>query len=168
MQVMNKKIVLRVIAIMLAASVSWLQLAQAEVVKHSAQKSTATKKGTLAPPAASSEQLAAAQQVYYGVYDCEFNQKISVTAHPTHAAYVDVKHGKMTYLMKPVASPTGATRLEDLKGEMLLVQIANKSMLMNVKRGQRVVDGCTNPQQRELVDAMKTSSNHLTHHSLDV
>ena len=43
--------------------------------------------------------------------------------------------------MKPVLSSTGAVRLEDTQGRALLVQIAQKSMLMDVKAGRRLVDG---------------------------
>jgi hypothetical protein len=139
-------------ALLLATSLA--PTAAQAATKHPVKK-TATKKAPAAPPAAEPDQVAAAQQVYYGAYDCDEKQTITVTAHATYPAYIDVKHAKTTYLMKPVASSTGATRLEDLKGEMLLVQIANKSMLMNVKRGQRLVDGCTNAQQRELVEGLK-------------
>jgi hypothetical protein len=120
--------------------------------KQTTKKTAATK----APPEASPEQVLAAEQVYYGIYDCEDRQKLNVVKNAKYAAYVDVKQGKTTYLMKPVSSPTGATRLEDLRGDTLLVQIANKSMLMNVKRGQRIVDGCTNDQQRALVESLKS------------
>jgi len=44
-------------------------------------------------------------------------------------------------------------RLEDVKGETLMVQIANKSMLMNVKAERRMVDECVSPRQRELIEA---------------
>jgi hypothetical protein len=50
--------------------------------------------------------------------------------------------------MKPVSSSTGALRLEDVKGVALLLQIANKSMLMDTKVGQRLVDGCVHEKQR--------------------
>ena len=45
-------------------------------------------------------------------------------------------------------SSTGALRLEDVKGRMLMLQIANKSMLMDTQLGQRVVDGCVHEKQR--------------------
>jgi hypothetical protein len=51
--------------------------------------------------------------------------------------------------MKPVESQTGAIRLEDVKGETLVVQIAAKSMLLNVKTGQRLLDGCVSDKHRE-------------------
>ena len=66
-----------------------------------------------------------------------------------------MKVAKAEYLMKPVLSSTGAIRLEGVKGDMLMVQIASKSMLMNVKTGQRVVDDCISPRQRELMEAAK-------------
>jgi hypothetical protein len=54
-----------------------------------------------------------------------------------------------TWTMKPVLSHTGALRLEDVKGRMLMLQIANKSMLMDTQIGQRVVDNCVHEKQRE-------------------
>jgi hypothetical protein len=37
------------------------------------------------------------------------------------------------------------------------VQIATKSMLLNVKTGHRIVDDCISPKQREAIDAAKTA-----------
>jgi len=109
-------------------------------------------------PEATPDQEKAAELVYYGVYECEFNQNMNILASTTHHFYVDVKHGKTTWLMKPVLSTTtGAVRLEDVKGETLMVQIASKSMLLNVKTRQRIVDACVSPRQRELLEAAKTS-----------
>ena len=102
--------------------------------------------------AATPEQVEAAERVYYGLYDCEFKQTIDITASQTHPSYVDVKHGKAAYLMKPVLSSTGAIRLEDVRGDTLMVQIASKSMLLNVKTAQRIVDDCVSPKQRELIE----------------
>jgi len=108
-------------------------------------------------PEAAPDQEKAAELVYYGVHECEFNQSVNIIASTTHQFYVDVKHGKKTWLMKPVLSTTGAVRLEDVKGKTLLVQIASKSMLLNVKSRHRIVDACISPRQRELLEAAKTS-----------
>ena len=108
-------------------------------------------------PAASAEQVDAAERVYYGVYDCEFNQTIQIVASAKHASYVDIKHGKAEYLMKPVLSSTGAIRLEDVRGETLMVQISAKSMLLNVKTARRLVDDCISPKQRELNEAARVA-----------
>jgi len=104
-------------------------------------------------PEASPEQLAAAEQVFHGRYDCEFGQSIDIAPDPAHPGYAVVKFGKAVYAMKPVLSTTGAVRLEDVKGVMLVVQIASKSMLMDVKAGRRLVDECIGARQRELGEA---------------
>ncbi|MDQ6684832.1 MAG: hypothetical protein M3Z16_06875 [Pseudomonadota bacterium] len=108
-------------------------------------------------PDAPPDQVKAAELVYYGSYDCEFKKTIQIVQSPKHSAYVDVTHGKSTWLMKPVLSSTGAVRLEDVRGETLMVQIAAKSMLLNVKVGQRIVDDCISPRQRELIEAAKAA-----------
>jgi hypothetical protein len=84
-------------------------------------------------PDAQPEQVKAAELVYYGAYDCEFQQTVNIAQSAKHPSYVDVALGKQSWLMKPVLSSTGAVRLEDVHGETLMVQIASKSMLLNVK-----------------------------------
>lgn len=106
---------------------------------------------------ASPEQVKAAELVFYGMHDCEFQQTVNVTQSAKHAAYVDVKAGKGSWLMKPVLSSTGAVRLEDVRGETLMVQIASKSMLLNVKSAQRIVDECLGAKHRELVAEAKAA-----------
>jgi len=106
---------------------------------------------------ASPDQVKAAELVFYGSYDCEFNQNVSVAQSAKHPAYADVKFGQGTWLMKPVLSSTGAVRLEDVRGQTLMVQIASKSMLLDVKAGKRLVDECICPKQRELVAEAKAS-----------
>ena len=93
------------------------------------------------------EQLTAADRALKGSYDCDFNQKINVSQNSSQG-YVDVTSGKNKYTMKPILSSTGALRMEDVTGRMLLLQIANKSMLMDTKLGQRVVDNCVHPSQK--------------------
>ena len=38
-----------------------------------------------------------------------------------------------------------------------MVQIASKSMLLNVKSAQRIVDDCVSPKQRELIAEAKAA-----------
>lgn len=94
------------------------------------------------PTPATEEQRNASQRVYYGEYQCEFKQTLHIHPSDQHPAYVDLRFAKARYLMKPVLSSTGAIRLEDVKGQTLMVQIASKSMLLNVKAGIRLVDDC--------------------------
>lgn len=111
----------------------------------------AAAKKPAAPPLApaSDEQKAAATLTHFGDYACEFEQTVTVAENPLAPGYIDVKHKVQTWVMKPVLSSTGALRLEDVKGRMLMIQIANKSMVMDTQVGQRVVDGCQHEKQRE-------------------
>jgi hypothetical protein len=59
-------------------------------------------------------------------------------------------YGKDRWVMKPVVSPVGAIRLEEIRDRTLMVQIAYKSMLMDVVRGQRLVDECVHEVQAQL------------------
>ena len=105
-------------------------------------------------PDADAEQLEAAKLAYMGDYECEFKQSIKIEPSAKKDGYVDVHHLKQVYVMKPVRSSTGALRLEDVTGRTLMIQIANKSMLLDVKIGQRIVDDCISPAQRELMAKM--------------
>jgi hypothetical protein len=151
-----------VLALALAAAGS---LALPVAAQTTAKPAKASPKAAKAPPApvqvviaaADIDQMKAANLVYYGVYDCEFNDKVNITQSATYPAYVDVTEKKNKWLMKPVLSSTGAVRLEDVGGETLMVQIATKSMLLNVKTGHRIVDDCISPKQREAIEAAKVA-----------
>jgi len=98
--------------------------------------------------ALSPEQLSAADRVLLGQSRCEFNQSVNVAAVPGQKGWFNVEFKGKSYLMAPEATTTGAVRLEDKKNGMMWLQIANKSMLMNSKIGQRMVDNCVHPNQR--------------------
>lgn len=117
------------------------------------QTATATKASI--PPLlslvlADPSQLLAASMAFVGDYNCEFKQ-VLVVAKSQVEGYVDVFFDKANYTMKPVLSNTGALRLEQVGGPMLLVQIPAKSMLMDTEKGKRVVDGCVSEEQAKEV-----------------
>jgi hypothetical protein len=112
-------------------------------------------------PPADDEQKAAASQAYLGDYACELDQNVSVAANAKHEGYLDVRHKAQSWVMKPVLSSTGALRLEDVTGRMLMIQIANKSMLMDSRIGQRLVDGCQSEKQREFARTMEPQAGLL-------
>ncbi|UUX94650.1 hypothetical protein [Aquabacterium sp. J223] len=114
------------------------------------------------PAPATAEQLEAAKLVYTGVSDCEFKQNIRIDESEKFPGYMVLRWEKATYTMKPVLSTTGAMRLEDVHGQTLLIQIGNKSMLMNVKAGQRLVDDCIHPKQREAIEAARANPGATT------
>jgi len=151
------------IALSLAMSVCAIASAQTATTPDKAATKPAKKAApakaaaTATLPAASPEQIEAAGRVFYGEYTCELNQSVNISMNEKYPGYVDVQHVKAVYVMKPVLSSTGAVRLEDVKGEALMVQIANKSMLLNPKTGHRVVDDCESPKQREWNATAKAS-----------
>jgi membrane-bound inhibitor of C-type lysozyme len=130
-----------------------LGMAAATFGPQLAQASTPTKaskaviKGVLA--AADEVQMQAADRVLLGRYECEFGRHISVERSTTNPGYVNLSLDRQTWVMKPVLSATGATRLEDVRGQALLVQILTKSMVLNTKTGKRLVDACVHEVQRK-------------------
>ncbi|MFN3888024.1 MAG: hypothetical protein ACK4MG_13810 [Aquabacterium sp.] len=121
------------------------QLGHAAEVKKT--KRTLVEK-IVALPEATVEQLQAAERVLIGKYQCEFGKAVQIDRHARNDGYFDLRLGQQSWTMKPVLSSTGAVRLEDVKGAALMIQILTKSMLMDPKRGQRLVDGCVHDTQR--------------------
>lgn len=93
------------------------------------------------------EQMAASTQVHAGDADCEFKNKVSVTPDPDKPGRFRLQFGKMIFNMAPEPTTTGAVRLEDKKAGVVWLQIPTKSMLMNTKVGQRMIDFCMNSAQ---------------------
>lgn len=102
-----------------------------------------------APAQADSIQLEAAKEVFLGESSCEFGKKITISAHTQYPGYLTLDFNKKKYVMKPFISPTGAIRLEDIAKEALMIQIANKTMILNQKTGQRMVDDCVGESQKK-------------------
>jgi ribosomal protein S12 methylthiotransferase accessory factor YcaO len=92
-------------------------------------------------------QMEAAERVFTGTAQCEFGEKIQVTADDRKPGHFVLKHGKSTYNLVPETTTTGAVRLEDKPKGIMWLQIPSKSMLMNSKIGQRMVDNCLMSQQ---------------------
>jgi hypothetical protein len=114
-----------------------------------AAKKPAAKAAAEAPAAPlNSEQLSAAERVLTGAQACEFGQSVQVQSVPGKQGWFDVAFKGKHYLMAPEPTTTGAVRLEDKKNGMMWLQIASKSMLMNSRVGQRMVDDCVHPSQK--------------------
>jgi len=98
--------------------------------------------------AISQGQLEVATRVLVGDADCEFNQRVSITPVDGLPGYFNVTHLHKRYRMLPRETSTGAVRLEDPDAGIVWLQIPAKSMLMNTRIGQRVVDACLHAMQR--------------------
>lgn len=136
--------------------------AAAKPAAKAAAKPLAAAKKAPPPPEpvltdADEPQLAAAERAYLGDYACEFKESVHIDKHPKVAGYINVAWKKQVITMKPVLSSTGALRLEDVTGRTLMIQIANKSMLLDTKIGQRLLDDCVHPEQARLMEAAKAA-----------
>ena len=101
------------------------------------------------------EELQIAERVYTGRMACELGAVVSIEADTQSPGRFHVEGKGFKYHMAPVATTTGAVRLEDQRAGAVWVQIANKSMLMNQKQGQRMADECMSPQQVVVAEAIK-------------
>ena len=102
----------------------------------------------------SAEELEIAKRVHTGEIQCELGAKVSIKP-MKREGYFFVSRGIYKYVMHPVASRTGAIRLEDPARGALWLQLANKSMLMNQKEGKRLADECQSPEQADFAKNMK-------------
>lgn len=107
-----------------------------------------------AEPALTPSELAIAQRVYQGKLPCELGASVSLTADAKSPGYFDVQIKNQKYRMLPVETSTGAIRLEDRQAGAVWLQLANKSMLMNNKLGQRLADACMSPDQAVVAEML--------------
>ncbi|MBS7780163.1 hypothetical protein [Acidovorax sp. CCYZU-2555] len=101
------------------------------------------------------DELAIADRVHTGRIACELGAHVNVNKHQQHAGHFQVDGKGFKYEMVPVATSTGTVRLEDKAAGAVWLQIANKSMLMNQKLGQRLADECMSPEQFQVAEAIK-------------
>ena len=100
-------------------------------------------------------ELSIAERVYVGKLPCELGSAVTLTPDAKTPGYFDVQGKNFKYRMFPVATTTGAIRLEDRKAGAVWLQLANKSMLMNQKLGTRLADECASPAQVAVAEAIK-------------
>ena len=103
----------------------------------------------------SAEDLAISERVHTGRIPCELGAFVNVTADQSNPGYFNIDGKGFKYHMAPVKTSTGTVRLEDKHAGAVWLQIANKSMLMNQKVGQRLADECMSPDQLQVAEAIK-------------
>jgi hypothetical protein len=104
-----------------------------------------------------SPEILIAQQIHQGQLPCELGATVRIEADPSQAGAFHVQGKGFKYRMFPVQTSTGTLRLEDKKAGAVWLQLANKSMLMDQKRGRRILDDCVHPDQLAVAEAMKTN-----------
>jgi carbon monoxide dehydrogenase subunit G len=80
---------------------------------------------------------------------------VNIAKDTVNPGYFYVEGKGFKYHMAPVATSTGTVRLEDEKAGAMWLQVANKSMLINRKMGQRMADECMSPEQNQVAEAIK-------------
>jgi uncharacterized membrane protein len=146
----------RTLAVSIGLAIGMLAGAYAPQMAHAATKAKAKPKAAASTlSTADEQQLAAAERVLYGTYACEFGKHVAISRDTRNTGYVNLSLAKQSWTMKPVASSTGAIRLEDVKGRTLMLQILTKSMLMDQQTGHRVVDGCVHPTQKAAEESLQ-------------
>ena len=106
----------------------------------------------MAPPAELAPgQLDVASRVLTGDMACEFNQTVGVRPIDGQRGHFKLVFKKASYTLVPLETSTGAVRLEDRKAGVVWLQIATKSMLLNARTGNRMVDSCLHDDQRHAV-----------------
>jgi hypothetical protein len=121
-------------------------------------KSKATQMATgiqAADAALTPGEMAVAERVYQGKLPCDEGASVTLTPDAKTPGYFAVQLKSTKYRMFPVETTTGAIRLEDKKAGVVWLQLANKSMLMNQKLGQRLADGCMSPAQSAVEAALQ-------------
>lgn len=100
-------------------------------------------------------ELAIAERVQVGKMPCELGASVTLTADTKNPGYFDMQGKNFSYRMFPVATSTGAIRLEDQTAGAVWLQLANKSMLMSQKQGIRLADECVSPEQLIVAQNLK-------------
>ena len=103
----------------------------------------------------SETQLLIADRVLTGDAACDFNQTVSVLPVQGQPGHFRLTFKQVAYTVIPEETSSGAIRLEDKKAGIVWLQIPSKSMLMNARAGQRMVDGCMHPEQRAAMAAVQ-------------
>ena len=147
---------LGMILVLTLAGTTWAAGPAAKKTAAQAKTPVATPM-TPSPEADPIEQLAVADKVHTGHMVCELGNSVTVTRDPQTSAGFVVQMHSHTFHMTPVVSHTGAVRLEDAQAGAMWLQLANKSMLMNSKVGQRMADECQSPDQMAVAHALKLS-----------
>ena len=93
-------------------------------------------------------ELTMADRVLTGTAACEFNQTVKIERLEGHAGNFKLTYDKKSYIVRPKETTTGAILLRDHDDSIIWVQIPKKSMLMNQKLHQRMVDNCQEDEQR--------------------
>lgn len=121
----------------------------------------APKPGATAPAAGSPSvqplddaEMAVSLQVHVGRLPCELGQHVMLQPEPGHPGRFRLELGHQRYRISPRLTTTGAIRLEDASAGVVWLQLSNKSMLLDQRRGRRLADDCRSAAQERVAQEM--------------
>ena len=109
----------------------------------------------VAPAPLGEDLLLLSAQVSIGNIPCELGQSVNLRADADAPGYFHLQLKNQRVHLRPVASATGALRLEDQARGAVWIQLANKSMLMDQKQGRRLADECMSPLQAAYAEHLR-------------
>ena len=101
------------------------------------------------------ETLMLSEKIAVGRVQCELNAFVHIARDEKNPGYFWLELGKQKFHMTPVATTTGAVRLEDMAVGAVWLQLGNKSMLMHQKLGKRLADACINEEQFKVAQELE-------------
>jgi len=162
MRNLNRCLIRCLLAGVIAHLCAGIALAQApnqvpNTVKASKKKESPKSLPLAEEPALAPHEINIAERVHVGTLPCELGASVRMTADANAPGYFTLQGKGYKYRMRPVATSTGAIRLEDEKAGAVWLQLANKSMLMDQKNGRRLADECAHPDQVAVANDMKVN-----------
>lgn len=136
---------------------TWLLVA-AMLCSFSVMAAQPARKPVAAPPpvkALDAETLLLSEKIAVGRVQCELNAFVHITRDEKNPGYFWLELGKQKFHMTPVATTTGAVRLEEMALGAVWLQLGNKSMLMHQKLGKRLADACVNEEQLKVAQELE-------------
>jgi hypothetical protein len=122
------------------------------IKKHAAASSAAA---PVVEAALTPEEIAIAERVHVGKLPCELGNTVHLESDAKTPGYFNLEGRGFKFRMRPVATTTGAVRLEDSRAGAVWLQLGNKSMLMDQKQGRRLADECASPAQVAVAEQLK-------------
>ena len=101
------------------------------------------------------DELQLSARVSIGNIPCELGQTVSLRPDAEAPGYFHLHLKDQHFHLRPVASATGALRLEDPARGAVWIQLANKSMLMDQRQGRRLADECMSPLQQAYAEHLR-------------
>lgn len=94
-------------------------------------------------------------RVHLGVFTCEGGISATLVDLPGAPGKFVMSVNGATLLFEAVATRTGAMRLEEKATGLVWLQLPSKSMLLDQQAGKRLVDECTNVDQKHFASTQR-------------